>query len=236
MITGRTPDRWEDLETHVAEILIKAGLDVESPRSIETVRGSVDVDVYAVQVVGERRLVILCECKHWRKAVPKTVVHSFRTVVQDSGAHQGYIISSAGFQKGAIEAAANSKVRPVTWQEFQAEFEADYYEHYFRQKLRADVDPILSFVEPISPGTFLASGRLPEENIQRFITLVEKYEAFGFVCLAAMQGMGSLWGGGRLRLPLSASLQGPDLPQLSDLKSYRQKVWKQAEGGDYLLG
>jgi hypothetical protein len=51
------------------------------------------------------------ECKNWRKKVPRSVVHGFRTVVGDSGANWGAIVSLHGFQSGAYEAARYSNVR-----------------------------------------------------------------------------------------------------------------------------
>ena len=63
--------------------------------------------------------VYLCECKHWRRAVPQEVVHAFRTVMADVGAHRGFIISIAGFQEGAFEAVANTNIDLVTFEELQ---------------------------------------------------------------------------------------------------------------------
>jgi len=83
--------------------------------------------VYAMDVTRQPRLLILCECKLWKSKVPQNVVRGFRTVMQDSGAHVGYIISSSGFQKGAFESAANTNLHLVTWEEFQQAF----YERWF---------------------------------------------------------------------------------------------------------
>src|SRR5213080_4807970 len=37
--------------------------------------------------------VYLCECKFWTRPVPQEVVHAFRTVISDAGAHRGFVIS-----------------------------------------------------------------------------------------------------------------------------------------------
>jgi hypothetical protein len=92
----------------------------EVNRTIKTVRGTVNVDVYAEDVTQTPSAVCLCECKHWSTAVSKDVVHAFRTVVSDFGASWGFLISSGGFQSGAIEAATYSNVRLQTWEEFEA--------------------------------------------------------------------------------------------------------------------
>jgi hypothetical protein len=83
--------------------------------TIHTVRGYVDVDIVIEDTTRQPHTLILCECKHWKRKIPKSVVHAFRTVVQDSGASIGYVISEQGFQTGATAAAATSNVRLVTW-------------------------------------------------------------------------------------------------------------------------
>jgi hypothetical protein len=197
------PTDWEDLERLVADVLEKAGLDVEHKKIIQTVRGQVEIDVYGIQRINERQFVLFCECKHWKARVPQTIVHAFRSVVQDAGANAGYIISSEGFQEGAITAAANSPIKLVNWQEFQLEFEADYFQNYFRAKLQEYVDGIVTFVEPLSPGFFLASGRLVDEDVNEFLRLKEKYVDFAFTCLAFFPYMEQFrQGESRLRLPI----------------------------------
>src|SRR5687768_16642718 len=101
MITSDVPASWQELEAAVARILDRSGLTVEHPKHLETVRGGVDIDVFAVQLVDGRAVVVLCECKNWNRPVPQEVVYAFRSVMADSGAHIGYVISARGFQTGA---------------------------------------------------------------------------------------------------------------------------------------
>jgi len=85
------------------------------------VRGAVDIDVLVHDRTRRPHALVLCECKLWSRRVPKTVVHAFRTVVHDSGAHHGFIISDSGFQAGSYDAAANANIKLLTWEQFQAE-------------------------------------------------------------------------------------------------------------------
>ncbi len=94
----------------------------EVDKHIETARGCVDIDVYAVDKTHAPELTYLCECKHWDRRVPQTVVHAFRTVVQDYGSNVGFVISKKGFQKGAFETVKNTNIRLVDWNEFQNTF------------------------------------------------------------------------------------------------------------------
>jgi restriction system protein len=135
MLTSRIPLDWKALENDVARILNECGFAVKTESVITTVRGKVEVDVHAQEVVEGRAYTVLCECKHWSSRVPQNVVHGFRTVVADSGAHLGYVISIAGFQSGAIKAAEISNIRLVTWQEFQKEFEHSWIKHQLVPRL-----------------------------------------------------------------------------------------------------
>ncbi|MGF1623960.1 MAG: restriction endonuclease [Alphaproteobacteria bacterium] len=117
---GKASD-WEDLEKKVCQIFVEMGCAAARKQSIRTVRGRVDVDVEIRDRTRRPHTLILCECKFWNRRVPKTVVHAFRTVVHDSGASLGFIISDAGFQAGAYEAAINANIKLVTWKQFQIE-------------------------------------------------------------------------------------------------------------------
>lgn len=115
--TGIIPESWKDLQDCVSKFFNEAGYVAMTPYNIETVRGKVEVDVY-VEAPNEIAKKIICECKYWNTPVPKEKVHAFRTVVYDSGATLGMLISKNGFQSGAIDAAKCSNVILLTWEEF----------------------------------------------------------------------------------------------------------------------
>jgi restriction system protein len=135
MITSKVPDDWRQLQVEVGRLLQECGFSVEIERKVRTVRGEVELDVYAQEEVKGRKYSIVCECKHWKARIPQNVVHGFRTVVADMGANIGYIVSLAGFQEGAFEASALTNVELVTWQELQSKFELSWYESYFSPKI-----------------------------------------------------------------------------------------------------
>lgn len=115
MITDREPADWRELQTLVARILAECGMQSEVEKSIALARGAAEVDVVALEAVQGRTNTIFCECKLWKSSVPQTVIHAFRTVVSDSGANVGYVITSSGFQRGAFAAAdlTNLRLRDV---------------------------------------------------------------------------------------------------------------------------
>jgi len=152
LITENVPGSWEQLEKIVATILAESGMLVQHGVTLQLPRGTVDVDVYAEETVDGIVHRTICECKHWRTRVPKSVVHSFRTVIAESGANRGYIISMNGFQAGAVEAVRATNIELVTFEEFQRA----YFEKWITKRIwtvEKQLDGFQSYYEPTgSPG------------------------------------------------------------------------------------
>src|SRR6266446_2740475 len=147
MIFDRDPENWRELEQLVQQMFAEMGCTAEVGRTIETVRGEVNIDVYAEDPTGTPTHIYLCEYKHWGNAVAKTVVHAFRTVVADFGANRGYLISNAGFQSGAYDAAQKSNVELVTWEEMQALF-LDRWISSMGETLADVAEELFPYIEP----------------------------------------------------------------------------------------
>lgn len=135
MLFSRQPKNWRELEAFTYQLFSELDCNCDVGRRIKTVRGSADIDVYVEDPCSNPPLVYLCECKYWKRKIPKTVVHSLRTLIADSGSNRGYIIANAGFQKGAIEAAYNSNIELVTWQELQGLFKDRWIESMNSRKI-----------------------------------------------------------------------------------------------------
>jgi len=116
-ISNDIPKDWKDLQNKVCKLLNEAGYPSESPKEINTVRGTVEVDVFST---SEDELIkqFICECKFWNTPIPKEKVHAFRTVVNDSGSMVGIFISKMGYQSGAYDAAYCSNVLLKDWDGF----------------------------------------------------------------------------------------------------------------------
>jgi restriction system protein len=181
MITSSAPERWQDLQAEVSRILAECGMRVEIEKIIPTVRGRVEIDVFAEEEIERRRSTILCECKHWRQPVPQGVIHGFRTVIGDIGAHKGYIISMRGFQAGAFSAAELTNVDLTTWDEFQVAFEPTWMKRFFAPHLTTRLDPLMTYTEPLSPKWF---PELPQQEQAAFLALKKKYDGFGWLAMS----------------------------------------------------
>lgn len=181
MITSATPGDWRALQDIVGQILTECGFSVEVEKQVQTVRGGVELDVFAEEDIQGREYVTVCECKHWKARVPQNTVHGFRTVLADIGAHVGYIISVSGFQEGAFAAAANTNVKLVTWNEFQAEFEVTWFKKFMSPHITAVLDPLLSYTEPLLPAWF---NELPDDRKQAYLELKDRYDEFGWLIMS----------------------------------------------------
>jgi hypothetical protein len=116
------PENWKELQVWVSEIFTDCGCESQIEKDIETVRGMVNVDVYIVDKFNTPNSIYLCECKYWSNAIPQTVVHAFRSVVSDNGAHHGFLISRKGFQSGAYKVSSSTNLSILSWDEFQEKF------------------------------------------------------------------------------------------------------------------
>lgn len=182
-VISSLPTDWRELQTQVARIFSECGFAAETDRAIETVRGSVNVDVYAEDTTQTPLLIYLCECKRWKSSVPKTVVHSFRTVVVDHGANCGFIISSRRFQKGAYEAAANTNIRLLNWVQFQEIFLERWIHAYMLPRLYEESDALIQYTEPINSRIFRKADNLTATQQQSFVKLRSQYQVLAYLAL-----------------------------------------------------
>jgi len=139
-VTNEDPTSWQDLQNKVCRYLNQCGYHAEYSKVIETVRGSVEVDVFATSD-DEMLSQFICECKFWETFVPQEKIHAFRTVVQDSGSMLGVFISKMGYQKGARRAANRSNVLLKDWEGFVDMIAAKWLKMRFREIQRLG-DPL----------------------------------------------------------------------------------------------
>jgi len=216
MINPGEPKHWKVLQSDVAQILSECGFQVELNKTIRTVRGKVDIDVFALDPGQIPPVIYLCECKLWNSNVPKKEVHAFRTVVNDFGANWGLIISKKGFQSGAFEAVQNTNLRLFNWQEFQSLFSDRWYREYMVIVLDKEADPFLEYTEPINSRIFRKADALPSSAQKSFIALREK--SIGLMILVSQFCLPRFGFNETLpRLPLIENLPKKEVAAFSDI-------------------
>lgn len=108
---------WFEFQEQIRDHFASLGAEAQTNVRIQGVRTCHDIDVYVqTRYLGEN-LVWLVEAKFWRSKIKKEQVLTLRTIVDDIGADRGFIVSMAGFQKGAIDAAKNTNVKLKTFEE-----------------------------------------------------------------------------------------------------------------------
>lgn len=173
------PKDWQELQTRVASVLSDIGYSCEIEKDIDTVRGKVNIDVYAENNSIQPKQIILSECKYWTTNVPKSVVHSFRTVVTDFGANFGYIISKAGFQSGSFDAVYKSNISLLTWNEFQ-EFFKPAWLYAMLHKVHILGKPLMDFTDYMGDFYDNEYDLLSDEKKEKFKQTIEKYSDFAW--------------------------------------------------------
>ncbi len=131
------PNSWKQLQEFVAQILEQCGFNVEIEKTFESVRSDIEIDVFAEEIVDNRKYKIICECKYWNANIPQLHVHALRTVVNDIGANTAYIISTSNFQKGSLNSAELTNIELLTWEDFQEKFFKSWYINYFSPRLHS---------------------------------------------------------------------------------------------------
>jgi restriction system protein len=222
MITSIVPKTWKDLQNEVGNILKECGFSVEVEKKVNTARGEAELDVYAEEIVKGRKYSIICECKHWHTNIPQSIIHSFRSVINDTGANVGYIIALNGFQSGSFKAANYTNIELLTWEQFQNLFCESWLEHYLGPLITKELDPILGFTEPLVQRWMC---EIPDHEIQIVKSLREKYFAFSVLIMAFASYSSFQRTKGFPRLPLSDSW-----PKLIEAGEYIPKEILEATG------
>lgn len=165
------PKDWRDLQNKVGEILTQCNFIVEIEKKVISARSLIEIDVYAEEIIDDRKYIILCECKMWSSNIPQLYIHGLRTVVNDIGGHKGYIISTSNFQIGARDSVQNTNVELLTWDNFQHTFFKSWYLNHFYKKLRLSVD---TEYDPVAIQFFDSFDLIDKKE---FNLLIEKYFA-----------------------------------------------------------
>jgi restriction system protein len=179
MIENPYPESWADLQNGVCRLFNEIGLQAEVAKILQTPRGNVEIDVYAVDENSVDKIRYLVECKNWHSAIPQSVVHSFTTVMHEAGGNIGYIISQKGLQSGAVNYTKSTNISGLTYEELQRKYFSLWYERYFVTQIGNTVDALNQYVEPINSRRDTRINQLPENKQREYDSLLERYLAFG---------------------------------------------------------
>ena len=130
---------WYEFQEDIKEHFNSLGADAETNVRIQGVRTCHDIDIFVkTRFLGEN-ITWIVEAKYWKSKVTKAQVLTLRSIVDDIGADRGFIISVAGFQSGAFEAANNTNVKLKTFDELKIDtkglIETEILKTYYKRLL-----------------------------------------------------------------------------------------------------
>lgn len=166
------PNSWQDLETQVHQAFQEMGYEAHRDHEINTVRGKVRVDVYAIKRTTPIPTVVVCECKHWNKAVDQNVVYALRSVCADIGSHFGLVVSKVGFQAGAVQTREATNVHLLNFMDFQATFFSEWKTGIF-MRLVAMTDAL----RPLIYNPYIGNDANLAERLEG-VNVFKKYSVF----------------------------------------------------------
>lgn len=126
-------DDWQGYQEEAACFFRSLGFDASTDVTIAGVRTNHDIDVVVKSHHAGFDITWLVECKHWKTRVSKLHVLALREIVADVGADRGILLSEAGFQSGAIEAANLTNVRVTSLAELRATASDDIFSMRLRE-------------------------------------------------------------------------------------------------------
>lgn len=128
---------WRDLQEKTRRLFAEMGYVAEvSRQAILAGRGKKEIDVYVTDPHASYNRIYLVECKFWETRVSQETIHAFKTVMEETGANTGFIVSKVGFQRGAFEAARFTNIHLLTFDELQHAYGNEWYR---KQREKLDV-------------------------------------------------------------------------------------------------
>lgn len=169
---------WKGLQDSVCNLMTEVGLTARKEEVLETPRGKIEIDVFAIDEKSVDKIKYVIECKNWKRTVPQSVVLSFNSVMQETGANIGFIVSRKGLQAGAKSYAKNTNISGLTFEELQNRYFEPWWKNYFCKTVAAYAEKACFYTEPFNGLRNEALMNLSEEEMEKFRNIQDKYCAF----------------------------------------------------------
>lgn len=101
---------WKQYQEDCASFFRHLGLSAEVEKIVDGARGTHAIDIVISGVISGIPITWIVECKAWKTNIPKDKVLTLLSIVQDTGADKGILLSEIGFQSGAILNAKNTNL------------------------------------------------------------------------------------------------------------------------------
>lgn len=172
---------WKQLQHSVCRLLNEVGLSAQEEVTLRTPRGTVEVDVFAVDERSVDKIRYIVECKCWATAIPQHVVHSFSTVMHETGANIGFIVSKVGLQAGAERYTQSTNIAGLTFEALQHRYFEPWWKNHFCNTVAAHAEKVCFYTEPFNITRDEALASLSHEQLEIFKAIQSKYCAFSML-------------------------------------------------------
>jgi len=172
---------WKQLQYSVCRLLNEIGLSAKEEVALATPRGTVEVDVFAIDELSVDKIKYVVECKCWASAIPQHVIHSFTTVMHETGANIGLIISKVGLQAGAERYTRNTNIIGLTFEALQIRYFEQWWRRHFCKVVAAKAEKVCFYTEPFNITRDKALANLDVDKFERFVSIQRNYGAFAML-------------------------------------------------------
>lgn len=189
MIIFPEPTDWKDLQDKVCLLLRQSGFIAEKEKSVTTPRGQVELDVYAIDPDSIDQISYVLECKYWTNRVDQSVIHSFMTIMNETGCNIGYIVSKNGFQSGAIDYVNFTNIRLFTFEELQKHYYKTWMKKRFAPSVERIIERLVNYTEPCNSKRDKILNEVSNECREAFCILLQKYGELALLLSIASTGV-----------------------------------------------
>lgn len=138
------------------------GFSITHNEVISATDGDYQIDVFAEFTAMGAKFKVLCECKQYKNAVSREKVTVLHQKLQSLGAQKGILLSTSGFQSGAIKYAKEHGVALIRVEDYHFE----YLSHSSGKSENDDNDPFLyaeKHMPPYEAFDYTADGDEPKK-------------------------------------------------------------------------
>lgn len=183
------PTDWRDLQNKVCMLLQHSGFIAETEKKFTTPRGEVELDVFAIDPNSIDKISYVIECKNWTNPINQSVIHSFMTVMNETGCNIGYIISKNGFQSGAVRYVDFTNIKLFTFEELQDHYYKTWMNNHFSPKVKEIIERLVNYTEPINTKRQKTLDVVSDECLEEFNVLFQRYNDLAVLLLMATTGI-----------------------------------------------
>lgn len=119
----RKDSEWYKFQEEICEHFKNLGAKAETNVTVPGPTATYDIDVLVTSKYLGTDFTWIIEAKHWNSPVTIEKVNALTTVVKNTGADRGFIISKSGFQRGAINASKFNNITLLTFDELKSRTE-----------------------------------------------------------------------------------------------------------------